>query len=262
MLVSHLIRLGLRHPFARSSRWDRYWAGVRATGDGGDVLWDSDDPEESQRYLDLLATHADAGRPVMDLGCGNGRFTRALAARFPRAVGVDLSPHAVARATAESAGHPGVDFRALDMTVEGTGDRLAADLGPCHVFIRGVLHALGTSARQQTARNVAALAGTGGTVLLVETNHRGSLLGYLESLGAGARGLPHPLARAVTTGIPRPAPFGVAELDACFPPAAWERLVLDEDASITAVPMRRTGVPETIPALLAVLRPRRHHSGG
>lgn len=88
LLVPHLVRLGLRAPRDVSTRWDRYWAGVTATGDGGDVLWDSSSSDEAQRYLDLLGAHADPGLPVVDVGCGNGRFTRALAGRFPRAVGV------------------------------------------------------------------------------------------------------------------------------------------------------------------------------
>lgn len=46
------------------------------------------------------ATHADPALPVVDVGCGNGRFTRALAAR---SVGTDLSANAGARAREESA---------------------------------------------------------------------------------------------------------------------------------------------------------------
>lgn len=261
LLVPHVIRLGWRAPRDGSASWDRYWAGVRSTGDGGDVLWDSSRGAEEPRYLDLLAAHADPARPVVDLGCGNGRFTRALAERFSRVIGVDLSPHAVARAADESTDHPSVDYRVADLTVEGTGERLAAELGPCHVFIRGVLHALDAPARRRLARNVAGLVGTAGTVLVVETNHPGSLLGYLESLGGGIRGLPHPLARAVTTGIPRPAPFGVRELDACFPAAQWDRVVLDDGARISTVPMARPEEPGSIPALLAVLRPRAARAG-
>ena len=256
LMVPHLVRLGARAPRDVSTRWDQYWAGVRTTGDGGDVLWDSSSPGEAQRYLDLLAAHADLRLPVVDIGCGNGRFTRALAGLFPHAVGVDLAAHAVTRAEEEAAGHARVEFRTGDMTLPAIGRTLSSALGPCNVFVRGVLHTLDVPGRKRLSANIRTLTRADGTVLAAETNYPGPLLGYLESLGAGARGLPRPLARAVSAGIPRPAPFGVDELDACFSPGIWDRVVVDDRAEITAVPMQRPGVPESIPALLAVLRPR------
>ena len=262
LLLPHVVRFGMRAPRgATSTRWDRYWADVRATGDGGDVLWDSSRPDEARRYLDLLGAHADPRLPIVDLGCGNGRFTRALAARYPHALGVDLAPAAVARARQETTSHPGtegerLEFRAEDITTHGVGHRLNAELGDTNVFIRGVLHVLDAPARRQLATNVRALTGTNGTVLVAETNYQGPLLGYLESLGGSVRGLPHPLARAIAAGIPAPQPFGVAELDDCFSPGRWDRVLIDEDAGITAIPMHRTDTAETIPALVAVLRLR------
>lgn len=260
LLVPHLVRLGLRAPRDVSTRWDRYWAGVTTTGDGGDVLWDSSSSDEARHYLDLLAAHADPGLPVVDVGCGNGRFTRALAGRFPRTVGVDLAAAAVARARRESP--PGAEFRTADMTAPGAGAALAADLGGCHVFVRGLLHTLGRAARLRLAANVADLLGGRGTLLVAETNYPGPLLGYLENLGAGAGGVPHPLAVAISAGIPRPTTFGAAELAAAFPPTDWVHVHTDEDARIATVPMGRPGSADSIPGLVAVLRSRGARSLG
>jgi SAM-dependent methyltransferase len=255
LLIPHLVRLGRGAPRAPLASWDRYWSEVEATGDGGDVLWDSDRTPEAQRYVDLLAAHADPARPVVDLGCGNGRFTRALAERFPRVLGVDLSEHAVELARRES-GADGPEYRTADLTAPGTGARLAAELGSCTVFVRGVLHVLGAADRRRIAANLADLVGAGDVVLLAETNYPGPLLGYLESLGAGWRGLPGPLARAVAAGIPRPTRFGRAELDAAFPPDEWTVLLDDAAARITTVPMTGTGAPDSVPGFLALLRRR------
>lgn len=251
-LVPHVVRLSRSAPREAGGRWDGYWAGVGATGDAGDVLWDSDRPDEARRYVDLLAEHADPARPVVDVGCGNGRFTRALAARFPRTVGVDLSPHAVELARRES-GDGGPEFRAADLTAPGAGRSLAAELGPCTVFVRGVLHVLDAPDRVRLAEGCADLVGPGGLVLIAETNYRGPLLGYLESLGGGPRGLPGPLARAISTGIPRPSRFGTAEMDTAFPSVRWERVLVDDGARISTVPMR--GVA-SVPGHVALLRRR------
>jgi SAM-dependent methyltransferase len=260
LLVAHVAWLARRSPRDVASRWDRFWADVSSTGDGGDVLWDASDPGEARRYVDLLAAHADPARPVVDLGCGNGRFTRALATRFPRTVGVDGSPQAIERARTESgseSGSAGPEYRVADLTTAGTGQRLAAELGPCTAFVRGVLHALDPPSRTRFADNTADLVGTGGIVLIAETNHQGSLLSYLESLGGGPRGLPRPLARAITTGIPRPSRFGTAELDASFPADRWERVLVDDDTRIATVPMHVGGRRyEGVPGYVALLRRR------
>lgn len=255
MTLWHVVRLGVRAPRGVASSWERYWVGVRATGDGGDVLWDTSDPTEVARYLALLGEHADPDLPVVDVGCGNGRLTRALARRFPRALGVDLSPAAIARARRETGSAPGIAFRALDMTAPGAGRGLADVGGEATVFVRGLLHVLDVAARRRLAENVADLVGVRGTVLLAETNRRGPLLRYLESLGAGPEGIPGPLARAIATGIPRPSPFGAAELADCFPTDRWLRVLVDADATITTIPLRRAGVPDAVPGFVAVLRP-------
>jgi hypothetical protein len=124
------------------------------------------------------------------------------------------------------------------------------------VLVRGVLHVLGAADRARVAANLGALTGPGGIVLLAETNYPGSLLGYLESLGAGPRGLPHPLARAIATGIPRPSRFGRAELAAAFPPDRWEVVLLDGTARITTVPLPGAAAPGSVPGFLALLRRR------
>ncbi len=256
LLVPHIIWLTARAPRDASTVWDRYWADVDATGDGGDVLWDPSSSAEASRYVDLLVAHADLALPVVDVGCGNGRFTRSLASRFTRAVGVDLSPHAVARAERENAGTPGLTFRTADLTSPGEGARLADELGACNVFVRGVMHVLDPPARRRMAANLGDLLGPRGVALIAETNYSGPLLGYLESLGAGPTGFPRPLARALAAGLPRPSPFGDAELADAFPPATWDRVVIDPDARITTVPLHRARSDDTIPGHLAVLRRR------
>lgn len=262
LTIPHVVRLSRRARGAGTDRWDRFWSAVSVTGDGGDVLWDTSGTEEARHYLALLAAHADRRRPIVDLGCGNGRFTRALAAHFPKVLGVDISPAALARARFETAGSvdgPPVEitFQTLDVTEPGAGSVVRGELGEdASVFVRGVFHVLDVAARRASAANIATLVGDHGVVLIAETNHRGRSLGYLERLGAGPRGIPPALARAIASGIPAPLPFGEAELDDCFPPERWQRVVIEADAVIVTVPSRTPGVRDTIPGLVALLRPR------
>jgi len=257
LLVPQIIWLARRAPRDVETRWDRYWAAVERTGDDGDVLWDASTSTEADHYLDLLGTHADPALPALDVGCGNGRFTRVLAQRFQPAIGVDLSPHAVARARAESGSLPHLQFRVADMTAEGTGRTLRDELGPCNVLVRGVLHVLAPADRRRLAANLAELLDSpGATLLVAETNHPGSLLAYLEDLGARPTGFPRALGRAITAGLPRPSPFGGDELADTFPEDGWDRVRTEHDARIATVPAHRGDVGGSIPGVVAVLRRR------
>ncbi len=258
MTVARVIRLTRQAPRGVADRWEHFWAGIAATGDGGDVLWDADDSDEAPRYRHLLATHACRGLPLVDVGCGNGRFTRALAPGFPMTVGVDRSPAAVARARAETAAdRTEITYRALDVTAPGAGRLLRADLGgDANVFVRGVFHILDGPARRKAADAVATLVGARGVALLAETNHRGPRLEYLECLGAGPRGIPPALARVIAAGLPPPFAFGEPELADCFPPERWRRVMVDADATITTIPSRAPWVRDTVAGFVAVLAPR------
>ena len=259
LTIPYLIRVVSRARSAPGEGWDGFWSGVTATGDSGDVLWDAAVTDEIDRYRDLLATYADPNLALVDIGCGNGRFTRALARQYPRAIGVDVSQAAVARAQSETnSGQPTVSFGVLDATEPGAGGVLREQLGEdVTVFLRGVLHILSAAARRQVASNIATLVGDRGVVLVAETQYRGSRLGYLERLGAGPRGIPPALTRIVASGLPTPLAFGQAELDTAFPSQRWHRLLVDPDAVIMTVPPRPTEPRQALPGFVAVLSPRR-----
>jgi SAM-dependent methyltransferase len=265
LVLPHVIRLSRRAPRGAIATWDDFWTTVTATGDGGDVLWDTDDPQEVEHYLGLLTSHADLRLPIVDVGCGNGRFTRALATRFPTALGVDVSPAALDRARLETAGSgdvardpttPTITYQAGDITEPGAGNVLRDQLGgDANVFVRGVFHVLEVAARRQAAASIAALVGTRGLVLVAETNHRGRRLDYLERLGAGPRGIPPALAKVIASGLAPPLAFGRAELEDCFPSQRWRTIMSDAGATITTVPPHASGARTTLPGFVALLAP-------
>lgn len=254
LLIPRVAWLGLRTPKDLLVGWDHYWSSVRATGVGGDVLWDTGDLAEIPSYLPVMQEHLDQRLPIIDVGCGNGRFTRRLIPYFPSVVGVDLSPRAVELAQSESADSTVLEFRALDATVPGATKELAAQYAPVNVFVRGVFHILTPDARIELAKNLLPLVGATGRVFLAETNYRGSALGYLESLGATPMNVPEPLERAIRD-LPRPGHFGADERELSFAKADWD-LIVDGPTVIETIPLRGTEVPETIPGYFAVLAPR------
>jgi SAM-dependent methyltransferase len=205
----------------------------------------------------VLRRHLDPTLPVVDVGCGHGSFTRALAPLFSKAIGVDVSAHAVARARNESAHTPtGVDnvtFLVRDMTQPGAGAGLAGSTD-ANVFIRGVLHVLEPADQAALVDNLRDLVGSRGAVFLAETNFQGNPVEYVTHLGATREAIPAPLERAIRE-LPMPGHFGPAERSRAMPPEAWE-LLEDGPATIETNPMTGDAAASRVPGYFAVLRPR------
>lgn len=235
--------------------WEQYWASVAATGRGGDVLWDADDAEEMRRLLDAAARHLDPGLPVVDLGCGNGRYARALATRFGTVVGVDVSPTAIAKARAESAGLDRLSFDVLDPGDLDAVEALVKRTGPANVFVRAVLHVLDEEERAAMAAAMDVLTAGRAGVLLIEPDYAASSFGYLGHVG-GARGRAAHLVRPLeAAGVRHSTRFGPADLDRHFPGDRWRRLSTGS-AEMSAVDPESDRRTIRVPGYFAALRPR------
>lgn len=256
-MIPKLVRLSRSAPKDRPVAWDRYWAGINVTGTGGEVLWDSGRDNEFLGYKEVLVRHLDPELPVIDVGCGHGSFTRALAGVFPDVIGVDVSPHAINRARTESVPEGNsvgrVRYEVRDMTASGAATGLADGRG-ANVFIRGVFHVLSTDDQMALVDNLWLLAGTRGTVFLAETNFQGNPVDYVSHLGATTRGIPAPLERAIRE-LPMPGHFGPAERARVLPEETWE-LLEDGAAAIQTNPMTDVASQSLIPGYFAVARPR------
>lgn len=76
----------------------------RAYGDPeADQFWASGE-HDLQQILDLLEVTITPQQTVLDIGCGPGRLTRAIARRAGRAVGIDVSAEMLLRARSLNAG--------------------------------------------------------------------------------------------------------------------------------------------------------------
>jgi ubiquinone/menaquinone biosynthesis C-methylase UbiE len=70
----------------------------------------------NNHYHDFLLKHVPAGCPgALDIGCGLGEFSRRLAARAERVLGLDLSPEMVKVARGRSADFANLEFQVADV---------------------------------------------------------------------------------------------------------------------------------------------------
>ena len=109
-----------RADWEQLAEYDALWA-VLTDVEKRDGRWD---PEEffatgEQEIAAVLDATAALGRPrerrtALDFGCGAGRLTRALAARFERAVGVDIASAMVETARRLNAAVANAEFRVND----------------------------------------------------------------------------------------------------------------------------------------------------
>jgi len=88
----------------------------------------------SPRFFALLTEEELAGKRMLDLGCGSGRLSLALARVAGRVVGLDRDPTAIrgARTRAAAAGLGNVEFHEADVEREEYG-RWAPDLITAHL---------------------------------------------------------------------------------------------------------------------------------
>ncbi|MDQ0029356.1 class I SAM-dependent methyltransferase [Arthrobacter bambusae] len=251
LLVPTVVRLASRAPRNPVVAWEGYWRGIRTTGPCGDVLWDSDSLAERAQYADQISAHFDPALPVVDIGCGNGTYTRWLAELFPRVLGIDVSTGAIELASREAEGIPNAEFMVLDATAAPSGELLRERLGPANVFVRGVFHVLKPGKQVALAANLRTVVGDSGRVLLAETNFRGNSLGYLTELGATRQRIPLQLQRALEN-LPRPGHFGASERHGVFPDSDW-RMIADGPVNIEVVPMNAGGLSQWVPGYYALL---------
>ena len=256
LLLPQVIRLSLLAPRDQRQAWERYWAEIGSTGAGGQVLWDADVRAELDATVGRLRVHGDLSLPIVDLGCGNGRQARTLAAYAPRVVGLDAAESAVRRAADESEDVPNAEFRVADAAEPGLGESLHAELGDANVHLRGVLHVVDDAHRPAVVENIAALLGDRGVVHLCETDVRADALEFLQVQGATPTSMPDVVRRLVVAGVRPPSSFGVGELGKYFPDDVW-CVLASGTTTLHCVPLTEGGNLQQIPGYFVVLRLKR-----
>lgn len=140
-------------------------------------LWEALPEELDPPFFELrrrfLREHVRAGDRALDLGCGNGAFTAALAQAGAEAIGVDVAEEALRRARRA---HSGISF----MLARVDGPLPLEDLAFDVVWASEVIEHVGDTARWLS--EVIRVLRPGGGLLVTTPNHSrvAILLGGLE----------------------------------------------------------------------------------
>src|SRR6476661_5115840 len=96
-------------PTGRSDKARRFFDRLWQAGD----YWQLDkDPFERDKYYKQLAQLKDRRYgTILEIGCGSGLFTRALAPIADKVIAIDVSPSAIERATKLGTASGIIDFR-------------------------------------------------------------------------------------------------------------------------------------------------------
>jgi SAM-dependent methyltransferase len=101
-----------------------------------DETWAEGARRDSAYLMRQLPPELGPGHACLDLGCGPGRLLPALAARFERVVGVDVSPEMLSQARSAVAGDARITLRLVDgRSLEGLPDGAFAFVLANAVFI-------------------------------------------------------------------------------------------------------------------------------
>ncbi len=137
------------------------------------------DPDN--QYIKAINDHAPlAGKTVLEIGCGDGRITRDLAAYAKRVVATDISPAVLERAR-HNVTSPNVEFL---LTPDGFPDLPGASFDL--VIYTLSLHHIPVDRMIENLRHSGHLLKRSGAIVVVEPGEGGSFLEIKQRFGAGS----------------------------------------------------------------------------
>lgn len=165
--------------------WDRFWTDLPPTP--GASPWDVDPTYVAHAHVHLFGSVLDPTKPVIDVGCGDGAQTAAIASHFDRVIGVDVAPSAVERARKHHSA-PGVEYEQLDLLQPEQAAALHERIGDASLYVRTVLHAFTPDELDRAVTSLAHLVGTTGGAFFYELApaSRDFILGQLKGSGGPA----------------------------------------------------------------------------
>jgi SAM-dependent methyltransferase len=227
------------------SSWEGYWNEIRESGMDSQVFWDSVPERAAQEDLQRFINYFDPDLPLMDLGCGNGRQSRFLAAYFLKVIGVDIAPSAIQLAINATPAGSNIEYRVCDAVDEAAARALHEEFGDMNIYMRGVLHMIKRRYRAIFIENLGTILGNRGTLYQIELPSEAIL--YL-------RKLPETLFASIPK-ITRRIGFNLEERQVYYPDEKWIVLSQGQPVFIHTVPLF-DGNEGAVPANYLIARRR------
>lgn len=204
--------------------WEEFWQEVLSSDQGKSTLWDVDPERAVVEDMARFKPHFDPALPVLDLGCGSGIQTIALARHWDSVVGIDKSAAAVKLAQSITPVGTGVSFRVVDIMDRRATHSLHDEFGDLNVYVRGVFHVIRPEMRHQYVSGVEELLGKTGTLYQIELSS--AVARHFQEAPEAKRWLPPENVRLIG--------FELADQKRYFPDECWHILELGTASMYTA----------------------------
>ncbi len=227
--------------------WDAFYRKTYVQG-ARKALWDVPAALSVGRDLEIFKSAFLPGLPLLDIGCGTGEQARFLAAHYPKVVGADASPTAVALASAEPASG-NLEFRVLDIADPEACAELHRLYGDMNLYMRGVLHQVDAAEHPQAVSNFSLLMGRSGRLYFIEVAD--NIRSYFAGAAHGFHELPKAVQEVFVSNLP-PHGLNLEQLPRLFPAPEFQILASGESHLLTNLMLPR-GEAVRIPAVYGLV---------
>ena len=145
-----------------------YWEDLATTYD--EQIFSVLGHDHAERLEELIAEHASPGENAADLGCGPGKITPLLAARFASVQACDISPQLLDYARTHCTHFENITFHCCDLATAAPPFKPVDFVLCVNVLLTGDLEA-----RERLWSHVTSAVDHGGTLLLVVPSHESAL---------------------------------------------------------------------------------------
>ncbi|MCB9301018.1 MAG: class I SAM-dependent methyltransferase [Lewinellaceae bacterium] len=212
------------------------------------ALWDVPAALSVGKDLEIFQSYFHPELPVLDIGCGTGEQAHYLSAYYPRVIGVDAAPTAVALAAAEHT-LANLEFQTLDAADPEACAALHQKYGDMNLYMRGVMHQVDAAEQARFVANLSLLMGERGRLYFIEVAD--NIRSYFAEATHGFHELPKAVQEVFVSNLP-PHGINLEHLPRLFPAPGFNILASGEGHLLTNLTLPR-GEAVRIPAVYALI---------
>lgn len=228
-----------------SAAWEDYWNKTKNLSTP--ILWEAEPEKAAALDLSIFQEFMDSHLPLIDFACGNGKQTQFLAQHFPRVIGVDVSPAALAIAK-EQYNAANIEYHVLDALSLDQADSLHNQIGDASIYMRTGLHHIPNEKRSHFVKSLKTLLGQTGTLYLIELSK--ASINFYNKFFEENKQIPYEFAIVMEHGL-RPGTIDIEDIYELFPEF---EILKSGDTEFTTTIRGQNGDFVKVPVFYAVIR--------